>query len=355
MITTHGGQLRQIAAHYGIRASEILDFSANINPDGPPQSVLAVLRRSLENPLTLSEYPDLDLIDLKQSIATHLAIEAASISVANGFVPLLEAAIRARKICRCLLPLPAFSEYRRTLEVCGVEVVPYPLQPHAFAYDSNALIAAIEDANADAILIANPQNPSGHLATGKDITSLIEGTGTTVLLDEAFIDYAPAESLAVQTPIYQNLITFRSVTKFFAMPGLRIAYGIAHPDNAAFINHILPPWPITTLATVAVQAALADVSYQRHARQQNASRRDSLVSALTRLGIEPSPAAANFLLLPLPSDALNIWLSLLKDHRILLRSCANFDSLSGQYLRTAIRTESENARLITALTQVLSP
>lgn len=137
------------------------------------------------------------------------------------------------------------------------------------------------------------------------------------------------------------------------MPGLRVAYCVSHPDTARQINEILPPWPITTLSTHAVQAALADEPYHHLTRTLNQTRRESLSTALTQLGITPYPAAANFLLLPLPSDAQQIWQSLLTDHQIHLRTCTNFESLPGPHLRTAIRTEPENARLITALRAIL--
>src|ERR1700730_8071301 len=91
----HGGQLRQIAARYGIPVEQLLDFSANINPAGPPSSVLAAIRNALENPSTLTKYPDLDLIESKQAIAKYTGVEPENIAIANGFVPLLEAALRS--------------------------------------------------------------------------------------------------------------------------------------------------------------------------------------------------------------------------------------------------------------------
>ena len=180
---SHGGQLRQLAQAYGFDPAQILDFSANINPEGPPASVLDALRRSLADARTLATYPDLELYELRAAIATHLEQSAhshkgrlghAHISVANGFVPLLEAAIRSRKLVRCLLPVPAFSEYRATLERCGVEVVPHLLDHQTFAYDLAALEHDLHAAQADSILLANPQNPSGVLTAAATLLALAE-------------------------------------------------------------------------------------------------------------------------------------------------------------------------------------
>ncbi len=123
-LPAHGGQLRQIAAQYGVQTERLIDFSANINPAGPPPSVLATLYRALAEPATLAAYPDLELTDLKSVLANYTAVHHKNICVANGFVPLLEAALRSLSVSRCLLPVPCFSEYRRTLENANIAVLP---------------------------------------------------------------------------------------------------------------------------------------------------------------------------------------------------------------------------------------
>ena len=104
----HGGQLRQIAERFGIARAQLLDFSANINPEGPPPAVIPTLHASLEDPASLICYPDLEQKELKQSLARYASVNPDNIVVANGFVPLLDAALRALKIRQCFLPVPAF-------------------------------------------------------------------------------------------------------------------------------------------------------------------------------------------------------------------------------------------------------
>jgi len=352
----HGGQLQQIAERFAIPVSQLLDFSANINPDGPPPSVLSTLRASLDDPSALTDYPDLQLTDLKISIARYAGTSPQNVIAANGFVPLLEAVLRTLPIRRCLLPVPAFVEYRKTLDRAGVEPVLYPLDPNSnFAYDPPAMVAA----PADAILLANPQNPSGIChdpALLRDLVARASEKNTYVLLDEAFIDYVPQHSLSAATDEFSNLIVFRSVTKFHGIPGLRVAYAIAGPALSLQIGDNLPPWPVTTLAARAVSAALSDQPDTDRSRAQNIERRTLLQQDLQRLGLSTYPSAANFILFRLPSaiDPQRIWQHMIVEHGIVLRACANYEGLPGGHLRAAVRTNPENARLIAALAASLS-
>src|SRR5271163_166219 len=111
----HGGQLQTLAEPFNIPVSQFVDFSANINPDGPPPTVLSTLRASLDDLSVLTSYPDLRENDLTQSIARYAGVSSERVVVANGFVPLLEAILRILPIRSCLLPVPAFVEYRKTL------------------------------------------------------------------------------------------------------------------------------------------------------------------------------------------------------------------------------------------------
>ena len=352
----HGGQLRQIAEMFGIAQSRLIDFSANINPDGPPAAVVSALRACLDDPRTLTEYPDMEQADLKESIASYAGIATQNIAVANGFVPLLEAALRTLPIRRCLLPVPAFAEYRRTLERANIEIVPHVLSTEScFRYDLEAMVAGQHDA----ILLANPQNPSGVSHDAGAIRSIVTEAAKRniyVLLDEAFIDYLPEHSLTTATDDFANLIVFRSVTKFHGMPGLRVAYAVAHPTLCSAVSANLSPWPITTLASCAVSAALNDRPYAARVRAENLTHKLSLHRDLDRLELACYPGAANFILFRLPSsiDPDAFWRHMIVEHHIVLRPCANFEALSHGHFRAAIRTPQENDRLAAAIAESLS-
>ena len=176
-----------------------------------------------------------------------------------------------------------------------------------------------------------------------------------MLLDEAFIDYIPEDSLATMVHRFPNLIVFRSVTKFHGIPGLRAAYAIANPLLSTAINAQLAPWPITTLASRAVVAALEDQAYATRSRSENFTRRSTLQSDLESSGLIVYPSAANFLLFQLPSliDPDVFWRHMIVQHRIVLRSCANYEALSAGHFRAAIRAERENDKLAAAVAKAL--
>ncbi|WP_213804260.1 threonine-phosphate decarboxylase [Granulicella sp. dw_53] len=352
----HGGQLRQIAERFGIPVKHLLDFSANINPDGPPAGVLSTLRASLDDLSTLTDYPDLQQTSLKQSIAHYAEISTQNIAVANGFVPLLDAVLRSLPIRRFLLPVPAFVEYQKALARARIEVSPYTLSAEdCFIYDPEAMAVGQHDA----ILLANPQNPSGVCHDGSVIRNIVAKAAERkmyVLLDEAFIDYVPESSLTRETDHFPNLIIFRSVTKFHGIPGLRVAYAVSNPVLSLAIEGNLSPWPITTLASQAVSAALEDQDYAIRSRATNMERRRDLQHKLKALDLTTYPSKANFILFQLPSDVdpIAFWQHMIVEHHIVLRDCTNYQALPPGHLRAAVRTTQENDRLVEALEKSLS-
>jgi threonine-phosphate decarboxylase len=353
----HGGQLRQIAEQYGVPVSQLLDFSANINPDGPPPAVISTLREGVDDPSTLVEYPDLQQTELKQAISRYAGVNEQNITVTNGFVPLLEAVLRVLSIKHCRMPIPAFVEYRKALVRGGVEVSTLELSREScFRYTSEEIVAGSHDA----ILLANPQNPSGvchDAATMRDLVARAADKNKFVLVDEAFIDYVPEHSITRYTDRFPNLIIFRSVTKFHGIPGLRVAYAVSNSAISSSLAEALPPWPITTLAARGVVAALDDEPYAVRSRAANAERRSDLQHGLTALGLITYPSAANFILFQLPSgvELISFWERLIVKHRIVVRLCNNYEALPGAYLRAAVRTQQENVSLAKAVAESLSP
>jgi threonine-phosphate decarboxylase len=351
----HGGQLRQIAERFGIPVSQLLDFSANINPEGPPPAVIPMLHASLEDPATLGCYPDMDQTELKQSLARYAGVGSENIIVANGFVPILDAALCALKIRHCLMPVPSFVEYRSALARAQIKITPHLLASDKnFAYDIDVMLAG----DHDAILLANPQNPPGVSSDPQTLLELVAtaaGKKITVLLDEAFIDYIASDSLSSYVEQFLNLIVFRSVTKFHGIPGLRVAYAAASSHLSRLVTHELPPWPVTTLAAHDVIAALGDAAYAERSRLVNQNRRALMQSDLFQLGIHSYDSAANFLLLRLPCGVNGdpFWQRMIVDHHIALRNCHNYEGLGDRYLRVAVRTELQNEAFINASRQTL--
>jgi threonine-phosphate decarboxylase len=346
----HGGQLRAIAEQFGVERDRLVDFSANINPDGPPAMLHAGLRAAVEDLSLLTNYPDLEEQALREAVAEFASVAMECCSVANGFAPLLAATAQALAVRRCLLPVPAFGEYRRVLEQAGVEAVALPLSAEEdFRYDVDVILNAAVEAGCDALLLANPQNPSGVLLPAEAMRALIrraERAGLRVLVDEAFIDYAPEESITRK--VVSNLVVFRSVTKFFAVPGLRVAFAVSNALWTEQIRRWLAPWAITTLAARAVICGLADTAFADASQKRNEQRRVEMATTLEALGVRVHPGRANFLLFRVDGGE-TLWERMITRHHIVLRSCANYEGLDARYLRAAVRTEAENRLLLAAL------
>jgi len=359
-LPAHGGQLSAISEAFSVPIDGLLDFSASIYPDGPSPRVIEAVSDALRSPQHLRQYPDLKSSDLRAGLARHTAIPADNILVANGVVPLMSATLRAIQARKCLLPVPAFGEYRRILEREKIEIHTYPLVPSAnFRPDLDQLIGSCVEHGCDTLILNNPHNPSGVTVDASEIRLMIthaDRHGIRVLLDEAFIDFVPEESVSADVPQSGNLIVFRSVSKFFAMAGLRVAYVIASQHRVPAIATLLDPWSVSTLASQAAGAAVKDLRYISNTIRRNSEERERLTRALTGIGLTVFPACANFVMLRFPIEHAgeNVWEQLILDHGIVLRNCGTFEGLDGRYMRAAVRGRDDNQRLVHALASVLN-
>jgi threonine-phosphate decarboxylase len=360
LLPEHGGQLRELAAQFAVPEDSLLDFSASINPLAPSDELIAKLCDHIRSRKLLIYYPDTRYVELKQALAAYAMTEAASVVIGNGVMCLLAAAIHALQIRKCLVLVPAFSEYRRVLAAAGAECFTLAVtEKDGFSIDCEQVLAKLRASRAQALLFANPQSPSGRLLPAAQLDRLREATfqlGVTTLVDEAFIDYLPEASLSGRTARLARLIVFRSLTKFFAMPGLRVAYAVAHPALRSDIEAVMPLWPVSSVAAEAARLALQDASAMASARAVNARERDWLAHQLSGLGLTVFPSSANYLLVKVADNwnGYALWQKLIVSHGIVVRSCANFEGLNEQYFRVGVRTRRDNQRLAAALASLLS-
>jgi threonine-phosphate decarboxylase len=355
MIYAHGGDVERVARETGIPPERLLDFSANINPMGLPPRAAERLAREACDPRNISHYPDPRASELRKVLSRKLGVDCECIVIGAGADSLVHAAVRALRPKRCLIPIPAFCEYGRACRAYGCEVVAVPLTPD-WSLDRQRLRAAEPGG---LIVLNNPHNPTGACASRLEMLDLIETARArrrSVLVDEAFIDYAPDAAITRDAAIEAGVIAIRSLTKFFGCPGLRVGYAVASPETARSLAAQLPAWPVTTLALNALTEALCDDDYARTALERNQQARTRLADALRGVGIHVFPPAANFLFLRLPDDfpALQVRQALIREHAIVVRECDSFEGIErGCYLRVAVRGEDDNARLIKALASVL--
>ncbi len=349
----HGGNLSWAAQVAGCRSGDILDFSASINPLGPPRSVLAALQGSLGQ---LRSYPDPQYRQLRRAVAAVHGLDPEWVVPGNGAAELLTWAGRdLAGLTLTVLMTPSFGEYQRCLTSAGGVSWAYAL-PSWQASGAKGLLAALAEApQACGIIVNNPHNPTGLLWRHQDLLPLVESFGL-VVVDEAFMDFvAPAdqESLASLVPHYPNLVVLRSLTKFYSLPGLRLGYALAHPQRCRTWQAWRDPWPVNCLAAAAGIAALADLDFQQTTRDWLGTARPHLRTGLTTCNLQvPFPGAANFLLGYTPLSALVLQHALLTQARVLIRDCMSFPELGSHYFRVAVRTIEEQERLLEALEAV---
>ena len=347
----HGGNLAWAATIAGCPISAILDFSASINPLGPPDSAIHAIQTQISK---LRAYPDPNYQELKKALSfAHPPLTPEWILPGNGAAELLTwAALDLSKLETIYLLTPAFGDYRRALKTFAAHVVECPLKIGEAKLDQ----LGIEAGWNKGLLLNNPHNPTGMLMEIEIIVPYLEKFGL-VVVDEAFMDFlAPPQlqSLVSLVTKYKNLVILRSLTKFYSLPGLRVGYAISHPERLQKWQQWRDPWPVNTLAIAATQAVLQDQKFQQKTWNWLADAYPQLFQGLAELpGLQPYPGAANFLLVKSEKSVDQIQIKLLKQHQILIRDCLSFPELGDRYFRVAVRTQEENQRLINALAEIL--
>jgi L-threonine-O-3-phosphate decarboxylase len=342
----------------GCSPAAILDFSASINPLGPPASAIAAIQSHLPE---LVAYPDPAYTHLRAAIAQFHGLSPDWILPGNGAAELLTWACRDLSALDAVyLPTPAFSDYTRALQAFDAIVVRYPLADFAAASVAPCQLpppATLQHSTAKTgLLLNNPHNPTGHLFTPDNLLPFLEHCAL-VVIDEAFMDFLPpahAKSLVEWVERFPNLVIVRSLTKFYSLPGLRLGYAIAHPDRLHRWQQWRDPWSVNTLAAAVGEVVLQDTTFQQQTWDWLDQTRPQLIQALRTLpGLYPFPSAANFLLVRTDAAVPQLQAELLQRHQVFIRDCLSFAELGDRYFRIAIRSDQENQRLVNSLADCL--
>ena len=356
----HGGNLAWAAAIAHCTAADILDFSASINPLGPPDSAIAALTAAIP---TLSHYPDPAYGDLCQALGAHHHLAPDWIFPGNGAAELLTWIGRELATANYAhLITPNFGDYDRALRSFNALVkthcLPIDSLPNtATSVKTLSIPFLTTGLGGQGLLLNDPHNPTGQRFDRTGIQACLEA-GALVVIDEAFIDFLPPmeqQSWAEAVPHWPNLVVLRSLTKFYSLPGLRIGYAIAHPDRIRRWQAWRDPWAVNTLAAAVAIAVLQDHVFQRRTWDWLPPARSQLWQSLAQLpGLQPIPGVANFLLVKTATSATELQDKLLRQFRILIRDGLSFTPLGDRFFRIAVRTTAENQQLVQALAQVLA-
>ena len=356
----HGGNLVWAASLSGCSPSDLLDFSASINPLGPPESAIQAIQAHLPQ---LTAYPEPDYSQLCAVLGKINDLPPDWILPGNGSAELLTWASRDfASLAATYLLTPGFGDYGRAFKTFEVNRVGCPLDlgQGKWTLWNQGLEAALSEQCIDpkqcGLLLNNPHNPTGRLFSRDSIRPYLDQFAL-VVVDEAFMDFLPPdqrESLVDQVRTHSNLVILCSLTKFYSLPGLRLGYAIAHPDRLQRWRQWRDPWPVNVLAAAAAAAVLQDQAFQDQTWRWMKQAQPQLSQWLAQIpGLRPLPSAVNFLLVECEPSSSSLQMQLLKRHRILIRDCLSFPELGEGYFRVAVRSLEENQQLIFGLTDIL--
>ncbi len=348
----HGGHVREFAESAGLDPRRILDFSANMNPMGPPEWLRAVVSSALDDAV---HYPDPECSELKKSLASRYGAAPDEVLVGNGSTELIYLLPKALGQGRAVIPVPSYSDYETACRLAGLDVVASPLQEkNGFEMDFNVIESSLQ--GNDFVFVGHPNNPTGLPLDGQAFLSMAARHPTCLfVVDEAFAELAEDVHSFVADRM-PNVIVLISLTKTYAIPGLRLGCAIADRQIVSKVEDIQPPWSVNGPAQAVGCAASRDKEYVNRSRTFVTEQRQFFINKLKSIsGLSVYPGRANFLLVRIDRpdvDAPRLADRLLSEG-IAIRVCENFEGLNKRFFRVAVRTEEENTRLLEALKESL--
>ena len=343
-ICSHGGLNWAELRSMGLNPEEIIDFSVCSNPFTPPPGVREIL-----NTVAINRYPDPEATELRQCLSEKLEVASDNILAGNGAVELIRliALTYFRQGDSVLILEPTFGEYEVACQIVGSEVLKqWERAEENFVPRMEETISLIRQHRPKGIFICNPNNPTGQYLSRQEIEMVLDACEDGVsILDEAYIAFVD-ESWSSNDLIHRgNVIIVRSMTKDYALAGLRLGYVMANQEIIDSLRRVNPPWSVNVMAQKAGVAALRDTDYLEWCKQKIRQAKQFLMGELYQIGFTVVPSRANFFLVKV-ANAKGFRAALLK-HGILVRDCTSFGL--PEYVRIAPRTMPECQKLIATI------
>ena len=382
----HGGNIYKIFREKNIK--EILDYSSNINPYGIPESLK---KRITENLEILERYPDPDYVELRQKLSNLNKVNLSDIILGNGATEIIFLFMKVINPKKILIVSPTFGEYERAVKatervedssILGnsnkkkydeksfgkqkIEIEYFELKENDdFKLNIHNLKNELEK-KYDLLIMCNPNNPTGKflkLDETEEILKECNKYNTKLFIDEAFIDFLKdgiKESIINTKEDKQNLFVTRAFTKFFAMPGLRLGYGIYFDKKLEKrISEKKEPWSVNNIAEMAGLTVLDDTKYIEETLKWIAEEKTYVYEKLNEInGIKPYKTEVNFITVKIENNfilkGLNVKILRGKmiEKGILIRDASNFNFLDERFFRLAIKDRKNNDRVIETLKKI---
>jgi len=329
LIVTHGGNVLAVARERGWDWREILDLSASINPLGPSPAVRPAIERALDR---IALYPAQMPGELEAALAEAWGVRPDQVMAGAGATELIHFLARAGWNGPSALAVPVWTEFYRAF-------------PHALRVRADE---PEKWPQRGLLVLSQPGNPTGLALPAETVKRAVASREGPVLVDESFIEFTRLESAVRWTREHPNLLVLRSLSKFHALPGLRVGALVGSPEWIHRLRRKREPWRVGTLAEAAALAAIGDTAHAERTREVVEQERNWLLEALSALhGLRVLPGEANFLLAytDRPAPEVCEWFL---ERKILLRNCSRLPGVDGEAVRFAVRTRPENERFLEA-------
>ena len=337
----HGGLDYAELRARGLAPDGIIDFSANCNPFPPPSAVGSVLSTT-----AIGHYPDSEATEFRQRLSVELGVSLDNILAGSGAIELIRliALTYFSSGDSVLILQPTFGEYKVACQIVGAAVInQWGREEDNFIPRIDETVGLIRRSRPKGVFICNPNNPTGHYLSRQDVARILDVCQDGLLvLDEAYVAFVKEGWSSIDLIHRENVVIVRSMTKDYALAGLRLGYAIAGEEIINTLRRVRPPWNVNVVAQKAGVVALDQVDYLEQCQREIGQAKQFLTGELCRLGFTVIPSSTNFFLLKV-NDATDFRAALLK-RGILVRDCTSF-GLPG-YVRIAARTMPECQKLI---------
>jgi len=346
-----GKPVSELARETGIPESEIIKLASNENPFGMSPKARAAAAAALEEG---ARYPDGNAFALKAALARKYGVDMAQLVIGNGSNDVLEIATHAflSPGTSAVFAQYSFAVYPLATIARGARCIQVPARD--YGHDLDAMRSAIDESTR-IVFIANPNNPTGTFLPGDEIEAFLGHVPQDVLvvLDEAYTEFLPIEARydAISwVARFPNLLISRTLCKAYGLAGLRIGYGVAHPEVADLMNRVRQPFNASIVAQAAAVAALEDQDFVEKVAENNRRGMAQLTAAFAEMGLEWIPSFGNFVTVRVGNGA-KVDQSLLSQG-VIVRPIGGYGMPS--FLRVSVGLPEENARFIAALRQALA-
>jgi len=346
-----GRPIEEVARELNLPAHEIIKLASNENPLGPSPLALAAMQKVLAN---LNLYPDGNAFYLKQKLAEKLGVAPANLVLGNGSNEIIEFVghtyfapgvdVMVSQFCFAIYPL--------VTKLFGANLITVPAKNHG--HDLPAMLKAITP-QTRVVFVANPNNPTGTLVPREEVIQFVNAIPENVLLvmDEAYIEFLdePLDLASlVRLGVRPNLLLMRTFSKIFGLAGLRLGYGIGHPELIVALEKIRQPFNINSIAQAGALAALGDDEHIRKTRQNNFSGLEFFQRTFRDMKLEYVQSAANFILVRV-GEGQRVFEAMQKQG-VIVRPMGGYQL--GEWIRISVGTPKENERCLGALKVALS-